>query len=227
MLSVGGTPWRGIPPIFVHRCRRCNTWGVYSADWGNSPTKVRWVPSRAQFESQKLVLLQTRRHECPRSSRDYVHREPCKRAAEREPCNENRATRTVQTCGFKLYAMSVPEVLATTIRILPMFYLFSATMGTPEYGPAPSGTTHRHPIGTPSAPHWHPIQPPKPLPFYGGGPKINENAPCLFMGGPKTRKMPPAFLWGEPPSQLPRTHHLHYLLPFFKSPPPKKAASQD
>ena len=58
---------------------------------------------------------------------------------------------------FKLDAMSIPEALATTIRILLMFSIVLAHRCNPGVWPrpAPLGTPHRHPIGTPSAPRQH------------------------------------------------------------------------
>ena len=66
---------------------------------------------------------------------------------------------------FKLDAMSVPEALATTIRILLMFSIVLAHRWNPGASahPDPSGMPHQHPIGTPSAPHpppGHPADPP-------------------------------------------------------------------
>ena len=62
---------------------------------------------------------------------------------------------------FKLDAKSVPEALATTIRILLMFSIVLAhRCRSGEWPhPVPSDTPRPHPIGTPSAPHRHPIRP--------------------------------------------------------------------
>ena len=61
---------------------------------------------------------------------------------------------------FELDAMSVPEALATTILILLMFSIVLAHKWGPwSMGPRrPSGTPHRHPIGTLSTP-WAPRRP--------------------------------------------------------------------
>ena len=55
---------------------------------------------------------------------------------------------------FKLDAESVPEALATTIRILLMFSIVLAHRCNPGVWPHPvaSGMPHRHPIGTSLAP---------------------------------------------------------------------------
>ena len=60
---------------------------------------------------------------------------------------------------LKLDAKSIPEALATTILMLLMFSIVLAHRCNPGASahPAPSGTPHRHPIGTPWAPlgtHW-------------------------------------------------------------------------
>ena len=55
---------------------------------------------------------------------------------------------------FKLDAKSVPEALATTIRILLMFSIVLAHRGNPGVWlrPAPSRTPHRHPWVPPGHP---------------------------------------------------------------------------
>ena len=61
---------------------------------------------------------------------------------------------------FKLDAKSVPEALATTIRILLMFSIVLAhPWGSRGIGPPhPSGTPHRHPWAPPEHP-WLPLVP--------------------------------------------------------------------
>ena len=58
---------------------------------------------------------------------------------------------------FKLDAMSVPEALATTIRILLMFSIVLAHRWNPGVWarPAPSETPHRHPGAPPRGPTVH------------------------------------------------------------------------